>query len=93
MNLSLARPPWHELKNVINPDGEIPTKNYSIMVFITRLQLNNGFGLSIKASIQFRMTRHLLFSVLINASAKLSRIASRGNQATKFYNNLLNNFA
>ena len=63
------------------------------MVFITKLQLNNGFGLSIKASIQFRMTRHLLFSVLINASAKLSRIASRGNQATKFYNNMLNNFA
>ena len=38
------------------------------------------------------MTRHLLFPVLINASDKLSRIASRGNQPTKFFNNLLNNF-
>ena len=38
------------------------------------------------------MTRHLLFPVLINASDHLSRIASRGNQATKIFNNLLNNF-
>ena len=38
------------------------------------------------------MTRHLLFSVLINASGKLFRIASRGKQATKFLNNLLNSF-
>ena len=35
---------------------------------------------------------NLLFPVLINASGKLSRIASRDNQATKFFNNLLNNF-
>ena len=39
-----------------------------------------------------RMTRHLLFPVLINASGKLSRIVSQGNQATKYFNNLLNNF-
>ena len=45
-----------------------------------------------KTSAQSRMTRHLLFLVLINASGKLSRIASRGNQATKFFNNLLSNF-
>ena len=38
------------------------------------------------------MTRHLLFPVLINASGTLSRIASRGNHATKFFNNLVNNF-
>ena len=38
------------------------------------------------------MTRHISFSVLINASEKLSRITSRGNQATKFFNNLLSNF-
>ena len=38
------------------------------------------------------MTRHLLLPVLINASGKLSCIASRGNQTTKFFNNLLNNF-
>ena len=38
------------------------------------------------------MTEHLLFPVLINASGKLSRIATRENQATKFFNNLLNNF-
>ena len=36
--------------------------------------------------------RHLLFPVLISASAKLFCIASRGDQATKFYNNFLNNF-
>ena len=38
------------------------------------------------------MTGHSLFPVFINASDKLSRIASRGNQATKFLNNLLNSF-
>ena len=38
------------------------------------------------------MTPHLLFSVLINSSGKLSQIASLGNQATKSFNNLLNNF-
>ena len=38
------------------------------------------------------MTRHLLFPVLINATGKLSQIASRSNQATKFFNSLLNNF-
>ena len=38
------------------------------------------------------MTRHLLLSVLINALGKLFRIASRGKQATKFLNNLLNIF-
>ena len=38
------------------------------------------------------MIRYLLFLVLINTSGKLSRIASRGNQATKFCNNFLNNF-
>ena len=38
------------------------------------------------------MTQNLLFPVLINASDKLFLIASRGNQATKFFSNLLNNF-
>ena len=38
------------------------------------------------------MSRHLLFPSLINPLGKLSRIASRGNQATKFFKNLLNNF-
>ena len=38
------------------------------------------------------MTRHLLFPVLINASGKFFRIASRGNQATTFLINLLNIF-
>ena len=38
------------------------------------------------------MTPHLLFSVLINSSGKLSQIASLGNQATKSFNSLLNNF-
>ena len=38
------------------------------------------------------MTRHLLFPDFINALGKLSRIASRGKQATKFFNNLLYNF-
>ena len=38
------------------------------------------------------MTRHLLFPVLINSSGKVSRITSRGNQATTFLINLLNLF-
>ena len=38
------------------------------------------------------MTRHLLFQVLINASGKLSCIASRSNEATKIFNNFLNSF-
>ena len=49
-------------------------------------------GVSIKTCEQSRMTRHLLFAVLMNASGKLSNIASRGNQTIKFFNNLLNNF-
>ena len=61
----------------------------------TRLQLVNPMillGVSIKTCEQSRMTRHLLFAVLMNASGKLSNIASRGNQTIKFFNNLLNNF-
>ena len=49
-------------------------------------------GVSIKTCEQSRMTRYLLFAVLMNASGKLSHIASRGNQTIKFFNNLLNNF-
>ena len=64
------------------------------MVFTIRVTAwqSNGFVLSIINSAQSRMIRHLLFPVLINASGKLSRIASRGNQTVKFLNNLLNNF-
>ena len=48
------------------------------MVFINRpgsAWQSNGFGLSVKTSAQSRMTRHLLFPVLINASDKSSTIA------------------
>ena len=41
---------------------------------------------------QSRMTEILLLPVLINASGKLCRIVSRGNQTTNFFNNFLNNF-
>ena len=38
------------------------------------------------------MAQHLFFLVLINASGSLSHIASQGNQSTKFFDNLFNNF-